>query len=218
MDVPLEALLKQFRMQRNVAHHEFMMIETSPNVIKILRIVLELVNVVISTNKHLPSIETLQYPQAPAGNGHVSQMVHPVLSLDSRIPPVDHRFIGLFAIRERPKTTAVFFQKRAGFVMAEMRVGNQPAIDHGSLCLVYFYHAVSANAGFDVELCTLKAIECFHKAPIIKDFCFACIRHLHAFLNVISIGAENLWIGPEANTIASHGKALLGVEPQDSRL
>ena len=59
VNIALEPLFKQFRVQWNMAHHKFMMIKTPPYVIEILRIVLQLVDIVIPANKHFSAVQTL---------------------------------------------------------------------------------------------------------------------------------------------------------------
>ena len=95
---------------------------TPANVVKILRVVSHLEDIVIAANENLSSIETLQHAQPTARDGYVSQVVNSVARIYDTIPPFHHRLVHLFHRRKRTHGSTVSMHESKHFGMTPVRV------------------------------------------------------------------------------------------------
>jgi hypothetical protein len=72
-----------------------------------LIIVLILENVMVSTDKDFPPIQTLHCFQMASGDYYVTQMIHCILRSDDSVPVIYHRLVHLFCRGEWTQWTTI---------------------------------------------------------------------------------------------------------------
>jgi hypothetical protein len=109
VDVALEPLTYTVWVKGNMRQDE--LIHKHANAMNLLEpcpiIVLILVNVMVSTDKDFPPIQTLHCFQMASGDYYVPKMIHCILRTNCLVPVVYHRFVHLLGGGERTERTTI---------------------------------------------------------------------------------------------------------------
>jgi thiosulfate reductase cytochrome b subunit len=113
MDIALEPLTYTVWVKGNMRQDE--LIHKHANAMNLLEschiIVLILVNVMVSTDKDFPPIQTLHCFQMASGDYYVTKMIHCILRTNCLVPVVYHCLIHLLGGGERTKRTTILYGK-----------------------------------------------------------------------------------------------------------
>jgi hypothetical protein len=130
VDVPTNPTLKRPRVNRNVSQHEVVKRPTPTNVIKVWEIVGEFEQVMVSLDKHFPTVQTLKNFEIAAIDDHVTKVIDAVFDTDNSVPVFDERFGHLFGVVPRSDLGSVVSKKLTDSCMSEVRVRRYPCASH----------------------------------------------------------------------------------------